>query len=805
MRTFFVLLALFSMATAEWIDFGISDLNHANLEVIECTSSGFVVEITLPGFQNNLVTGNGMTFNSISVPSLTPCASAEGAPMLPKATFLAAVPDNEDVSISVEAIASPVVIANVSPSPMQPIPLDNSYEPVPFTWLPETYSHGSYPAQEAVFEGSGTLRGVNLGRFTVFPFQWNAETGDLTVTPKLRVTVDLGGSVTVDPRLQSRFFVNTYRTLVNAEILGEPERTISSATSEPVKAYNMREARAITEADLLIIAGDDFVDTMMDTFIEAKMDQGYLTAIVAAGSWTQTQIKSYIQDAYDNWIIPPSFILFVGDHEDLISYNAPTGMYSDNRYVCMDGSSDFNADIFNARFVTPTSHYPIVEAKTLKWEFDPLMDASFWQNVLCAGYFQATSGSSTVAERWFCFTCETVRDTYMNIYGKTVQREYTKNTSASPPYYYRNDLPSAGQMIPADITWDGDAAGIIQSINDGVFLVQHRDHGSITGWGDPYFTTSHLSGLTNGEMTPMVMSVNCLTGKFSSDCFAENLFRMDGGAVGVLAATEVSYSYWNDYLCYGLYKSFNDEYASPPALYTDPTGNYLTGQALMCSKIEMETSAPFCPYPTNRAETEWDLFHWFGDPTMDMRTEVPHTLMITAPTSLAGGSTEATFIVNEADGLVENALVCISHDSLWVSGLTDATGSVTLTFDPIGSLSDICWMVTSHNALPAYGVINGVGIGDSPDATQIATMGMPYPNPASSQVIFPVTLDKSGNFDITVYDTAGRAIENVHSGELSTGMHALVWDTSEVPQGIYMIRSTDPSGSVTSHRVVVCK
>ncbi|MCD4774518.1 MAG: T9SS type A sorting domain-containing protein [Candidatus Aegiribacteria sp.] len=805
MKTIAVLLVLVSMVAADWINFGISDLDHANLEVVECTASGFVVDITLPGFQNNPVTGNGMTFNSISVPALTPYADAEGAPMLPKASFMAAIPDNPNVSISVEVLEEPVVIMNITPSPMQPIPVDNSYEQVPFTYLPEAYSHGAYPSQEAVFEDSGTLRGVNMGRFNIIPFHWDAETGLLTVTPKLRVTVDLGGTVHVDPRLQSRFFINTYRTLINSEILGEPQKTINSENCVPVKAYNMDQARDITAADLLIIAGDDFVDTMMDVFIDAKMDQGYLTAIVAMGSSTQTEIKDYIQNAYDTWVIPPSFILFVGDQGDLSSYSSPTGIYSDNRYCCMDGASDFRADIYNARFVTPTSHYPIVEAKILKWQFDPLMDAGFWGNVLCAGYFQATSSSSTIATRWFCFTCETVRDTYMNIYGKTVQREYNKNTSASPPYYYRNDLPSAGQQVPSDITWDGDAAGILSSINSGVFLVQHRDHGGVTGWSHPAFYTSDLSGLTNGDKTPMVMSVNCLTGQFSGDCFAENFFRMDGGAVGVLAATSTSYSYWNDYICYGLYKSFNDEYTSPPSLYTDPTGNYLTGQALMCSKLEMQASAPMCPYPTDRTEIEWDLFHWFGDPTMDMRTAVPHYLTVSAPTSLPSGSTQATFSVSEPDGIVDNALVCISHDSLWVSGVTDASGSVTLTFDAIGLLSDIQWMVTSHNALPAEGVINGVGIGDSPEGFVTTHVGLPHPNPTSGHVIFPVTLSSGGNFEITVYDTAGRAIETVHSGELAAGEHSLIWDTHTVPQGLYMIRSIDPTGSVTTNRLVVCR
>ena len=804
MKYLVLMMVLSAMAMAEWVDFGLTDVNHASLEVVECTPSSFTVDITLPGFSSSRFTQDGVSFNALNVPALTPYAQAEGAPMLPKASFLAAVPDDPGISITVEALVEPVAFDGMTPSPMQPIPIDSSREPIPFTYLPAAYAEGVYPAETAVYEDMGTVRGVHMARFNVIPFSWDAGTGILTVTPRMRVTVELGGSVNVDPRLLSRFFMNTFRTLVNAQVLPVPQRSVSYISNQPAMAANVRQARDITAADLLILAGDDFVDTMMDTFIQAKMDQGYLTAIVAAGSWNQTEIKSYIQNAYDNWEIPPSFVLFVGDHEDLISYSAPTGMYSDNRYVCMDGSSDFRADIFHGRFVTPTSHYPIVEDKILKWQFDPLMDADFWGNVLCAGYFQATSGSSTIAQRWFCFTCETVRDTYIDIYGKEVQREYTKNTSASPPYYYRNDLPSAGQQVPLDITWDGNAAGILASINDGVFLVQHRDHGSITGWGDPYFNMTHLASLTNGDMTPMVMSVNCLTGTFSDDCFAENFFRMEGGAVGVLAATQVSYSYWNDYLCYGLYKSFNDEYTTPPALYTDPTGNYLTGQALTCAKLEMEASAPMCPYPTDRTETEWDLFHWFGDPTMDMRTEVPHDLSVDPPYTLPSGATEATFYVDDSRGAVNNALVCMSHDQLWVSGLTDSTGMVTLTFDPIGGLSDITWMVTAHNALPAQGVINGVGIEDGPQS-YVTMVGTPRPNPVNGILTVPVSLASSGNFEMMVYDTAGRAVATVHSGELDAGMHALTWNASEVPQGVYMIRSVDPSGSVSTSRIVVCK
>ena len=225
----------------------------------------------------------------------------------------------------------------------------------------------------------------------------------------------------------------------------------------------------------------------------------------------------------------------------------------------------------------------------------------------------------------------------------------------------------------------------------------------------------------------------------------------------------------------------------------------------MTSKIEMEASAPYRPAGfSDYSELIWDIFHWFGDPTMDMRTAVPHELSVTAPYYLPEGSTQATFSVSEPEGAVENALVCITHDNLWASGLTDESGNVTLTFDPIGNLNDICWMATAHNALPKEDVINTMGIGDDPEGV-VTIVGSPHPNPASGQVTFPVSLSGEGLFEMTIYDTVGRTVAMVHSGELEAGAHSFVWDISDVPQGIYMIRSIDPAGSITTNRVVVCK
>jgi hypothetical protein len=809
----FALATLAAAASAEWIDFGL-DGSAATLNVIESSPQGMILEVTLPGVELLEQLENGIFYSILNIPGTTPAAVAEGYPMLPTLSFLAAIPASGGVTITVLENEA-VDLGYHMIFPMQPIPADNSYEAIPFTVEPAAYYSGIYPAEQSACIVDGLLRGVTLGRMSITPFSWNAETGLLTASRRIRVSVEFQGAVNLDQRLNSRFWQPVFnQVLVNADILPEPLMTLNAEGCNPIKAFSRRQADAIDAADLLIIAGDDFVDTLMDAFIDIKMDQGYLTAVVAAGTWTTTEIKNYIQDAYDNWTIPPSFVLFVGDNEDIPAYYA-NSIYSDNRYLCVDGS-DYIADIFHGRFVTGTDTYPMVEAKSLKWQFDPIMDADFWGNVLCAGYLQTTSSGSTVAQRWFCFTCETVRDTYMNIYGKTVQREYTKLTTAQPPYYYRNDLPSAGQQVPLDIVWDGDAAGILASINDGVFLVQHRDHGGETGWGDPYFTTSHFSGIANGEETPLVFSINCLTGKFmwtGGECFAEQLICRDDGAVAVIAATAVSYSYFNDYVCYGMYYSFNDEYTSPPFSYTNPSGGYLGGQTLMNGMLEMQAAAPFNPYGAWEAyaEDEWDLFHFFGDPTLDLRTDVPHDLTVDAPLNLAAGATQAAFTVTDAtDGPVELALVCLQKpdETIWVSGLTNASGMVTLTFPAITSATEMPWMITAHNALPELGAINGVSIGDNTTAS-ITVIGQPFPNPSSSAVFFPVSLESSGSISLMVFDLAGRTVATVHEGELEAGSHQLVWNgrsgENAAPLGLYVARMVSPDGGISVTKIVLAR
>ena len=143
-------IIVWASAFAEWIDFGTSDRSHARVEVVEVTETGFTADLILPGFNNQTSIQNGVLFNSLGVPSMTPYAEYEGAPTLPKASFMAAVPLHGDVSVTVEPLMETVVFQQINPSPMQPIPLTTAMNRYPLPMTPGHTQMAHIPQRNSV-------------------------------------------------------------------------------------------------------------------------------------------------------------------------------------------------------------------------------------------------------------------------------------------------------------------------------------------------------------------------------------------------------------------------------------------------------------------------------------------------------------------------------------------------------------------------------------------------------------------------------------------------------------------------------
>ncbi len=85
-----------------------------------------------------------------------------------------------------------------------------------------------------------------------------------------------------------------------------------------------------------------------------------------------------------------------------------------------------------------------------------------------------------------------------------------------------------------------------------------------------------------------------------------------------------------------------------------------------------------------------------------------------------------------------------------------------------------------------------------------AALSAVQPNPAVSSVAFSLYLPANGNVSISVFDVAGRAVAQVHSGQLSAGSHSFLWSLPEnIGNGIYFVRATAPGGSAVSRMTVL--
>jgi hypothetical protein len=271
--------------------------------------------------------------------------------------------------------------------------------------------------------------------------------------------------------------------------------------------------------------------------------------------------------------------------------------------------------------------------KMLNYERHPYTDAGFYDHPIIAGGWQT--------ERWFILCCEIVFGHQANVLGKHPVREYAiyegvpgTEWSSNPNTYMLVDYfgPNGLGYIPATpqhlTDWGGNATRINNDINAGAYMLIHRDHGAETGWGEPQYGNTNLSGLHNDRL-PFVFSMNCLTGKYnwSSQCFTEAFHRMGQGALGLIAASEVSYSFVNDTYIFGLFDTmwpgFMPDYGPYP-----PQSHFATDLRPAFGQVSGKYFLQASSWPFNPGDklVTYHLFHHHGDAFLTMYTEVPRNL-----------------------------------------------------------------------------------------------------------------------------------------------------------------------------------
>jgi PKD repeat protein len=630
------------------------------LTLISETRSNILVNSSLQEYELIPVIADGITGSAVSIPGVF-LPNEAGAPDLPATSRYIAIPAGARARINILASRTEL-IPNVDIAPAPEIPLDTDPNPLQYTRDPGIYSKNAfYPAQPVILSEPEQIRGIDVVMLSITPFQYNPITRELIVYRDLKVEVTLeGGTGKVgDDRLRSRWWDPLILgSVMNPEAIPAMEyQTIPSANRTPDYEY------------LIITPDIPAYLQWADSIKVWRTLQGIKTGVVtttALGGNTTTAIKNYISNAYNTWDVPPVAVLLLGDYSTgTTGINSPLYIHpagypnfaSDNYYTDMN-SNDLPDLVISRITARNATELQVMVTKFLNYERIPPTDPAFYDQPVTALGWQT--------ERWFQICSEAIGGFFRNAKGKNPTRinavylgnptvdpwSSATNTSTVVNYFGPNGLgyiPSTPQQLGGFS--GGTGTMIVNAINAGTFMVMHRDHGYYEGWGEPAFSISNISSLTNvNNKLPFVFSINCQTGAYhrSSDCFAEVFHRrtyngQNSGALGVIAPTEVSYSFVNDTYVWGvmdnMFPDFMPGYTTQfPASFAYPAFGMAAGKLFLYQSS--------WPYNTGDKLVTYRLFHCHGDAFMPLYSEVPQNLTVAHASTLESGTFSFTVNAN---------------------------------------------------------------------------------------------------------------------------------------------------------------
>ena len=605
-----------------------------------------------------------------------------GEPELPVKREIIAVPLGAEVTAHVNdswvetfnlsdwGIAHPILPAQPSLSKSQ------SPEDVPFEYNAAAYQSAGFERQPLVtVEELGMLRGQRLFVVELAPVQYAPATGQLRVYSHLEVEITFtGADLDATAELRARTFSRPFESIYASQLFNyRPLDTRDDLTRYPIK---------------YLIVSDPMFEAQLQPFIEWKVKQGYNVIAGYIGTdfgFSTTEIANWIQGIWDASTPEdpaPSYVLFVGDTGDVPVFTGtapPTGHITDLHYVTTVGT-DYMPDIYYGRFSaqTPAQLQPQID-KTLEYEQYLMPDPSFLGEVVMIAGMDSGHGST-----WGNGQINYGTDYYFN--------------GAHGIYSYTYLYPESGSH----------SADIVANVSEGVSYVNYTAHGSQTSWADPSFTIANINSLQNDHEYPTVVGNCCLTNAFDTGtCFGEAWLRAENkGAIGYIGGTNSTYwdeDYWwgvgsgsivanPTYETHGL-GAYDGMFHDHGEIFSDW---YTTQYAFI-----MAGNLAVIEGGSGMVNYYWEIYSIMGDPSLTTFFGVPSTNTVNYPATIFLGQSSITV---QAEAY---SYVGLSMDGdLYAAGLVDASGSLTLDFDPFTTVGTADLVITRQNRQPVLGTVD---------------------------------------------------------------------------------------------------
>ena len=577
---------------------------------------------------------------------------AEGTPSFPGFTRYIAIPATAGVQLNVISIDE----ETLSGYRLLPMVEDGTQAPV----IDESaYATNAFLGEETVWVGApAILRDIRVVPLRFYPVRHNPVTGEIRVARRVELELQFTGG---DSRNQK-------------------ERGTIPLTPAFDKVYgdlivNYRESGGDRDPQLaphlgtwVIIARDNAqVETTLQPLVEWRRRMGYNVYYANTGETgtAPNSIRSWLQDAYNNWEYPPEYVTIVGDVSGTYSlgtfddpHDYTYGGMGDHPYCQLDGD-DLMPDAFVGRLSGETyDHLVTIVDKIVSYETSPRMDRDWFSRATLVGDPTSSGPTCIQIQQW--------------LKEKLLAIGFTEcDTVFTSPFVtlMRN------------------------SVNAGVSYFGYRGFWNMSGW-----TTSNIYSLQNTDMLPFALNLTCGTGSFYEGTSMNeawlraysSTYGLIGGIGSIATAT------------LGTHTRYNNCYYSGAAYGLYWGDSFSIGMSNYRGKIELLLCYEDYQYNDAGKFIFWN--NLMGDPATEVWTGMPETLTVDYPATLPVGADHVDVTVHGLFNTpVENAWVhLILNGESRGGGYTDNNGMVELPLDAsVEGIVDV--VVTGHNLLPHEG------------------------------------------------------------------------------------------------------
>ena len=607
--------------------------------VLESDENGIVLEFELPALSTEEIEVEGERFHVLAIEGGA-VTGRDGQPMLPTFSRLIQIPAEAGLTYEITALEA-TELSGYRPIPMQPEGAES------FVIDRSTYQQaGLIGADPARIGEPAVSRALRVVPITFSPVRYDPARDVIEVASRIEVTVryagmDLRNSPVRDHTVIPRSFDQFYRNLV-------------------LNYEGPREGQTLGLGTYVIICPNNAtVLSRLEPLVEWRTRKGWDVYVATTGETgsTNSQIKAWLQNAYETWDNPPEHVALIGDTGGTISL--PCWSYSggetDHDYTQLDGT-DLLPEVHIGRIsVESYDRLSLYVNKIVGYESTPYMGNTDWYTRACLVGDRSYSG----------ITCIQIM-------------QWLKERLLDYGY---DDIDT---VFTSPFT-----TGMRSSLNSGVSVYSYRGYWGHSGWG-----TGDIFALSNGRKMPYALSITCGTGDFDGGTsYSEAWIRAgsgtndpDGGIASVATATLGTDTRHNNCVTYGVWRSIFWE------------DGFTFGESFTRAKLELYVNY-FEGDPSGCAAfTHWN--NLMGDPAGEMWTAVPQSISVSHPATLALGSNSVTTTVTTGGFPLADATVCLWKDGeTHVVGDTGADGTVELLIS-VDAAGELLITVTKHDYHP---------------------------------------------------------------------------------------------------------